>query len=220
MAWIKWENTWNRKLLTNEHNILLYSPKTKLYIHSILIIQNYKILSLSLSFSLSPSLPLWKTLKVIILSRCYVYMLNPSWTTPACASVHCWTTPASQNTLRKWVVLLNVPGLLYFSSDFFQMLCVCRLCIRLLYIFKKTVLLWKRTSCHLLTGGFDCINLTITFWCWSGRDAQCNWKNLVAVLKELKNNILGICAWRQSLTRPDRGTKEVKKKMFSWELDR
>ena len=85
MAWIKWENTWNRKLLTNEHNILLYSsqqeievvvwshskaqPKTELYIHSILIIQNYKILSLSLSFSLSPSLPLWKTLKVIILSR-------------------------------------------------------------------------------------------------------------------------------------------------------
>ena len=26
--------------------------------------------------------------------------LNSSWTTPACASVHCWTTPASQNTLR------------------------------------------------------------------------------------------------------------------------
>ena len=34
--------------------------------------------------------------------------VNPSWTTSACASVHCWVTPASQNTLRKWVVLLNV----------------------------------------------------------------------------------------------------------------
>ena len=25
---------------------------------------------------------------------------NPSWTTPACASVHCWTRPTSQNTFR------------------------------------------------------------------------------------------------------------------------
>ena len=29
-------------------------------------------------------------------------------TMPACASVHYWTKPVSQNTLRKWVVLLNV----------------------------------------------------------------------------------------------------------------
>ena len=45
---------------------------------------------------------------------------NLSWTTPACASAHCWTTPTSQNTLRKWVVLLNVPQLLYLSTGLFQ----------------------------------------------------------------------------------------------------
>ena len=34
--------------------------------------------------------------------------LNPSWTKPTCASVHCWATHTPQNTLRKWVALLNV----------------------------------------------------------------------------------------------------------------
>ena len=31
------------------------------------------------------------------------------WTTPACASVQCWTTPTSWITLRKWVVLVTMP---------------------------------------------------------------------------------------------------------------
>ena len=72
--------------------------------------------------------------------------LSPSWTTPACASLHCWATPASQNTLRKWVVVLNVPELSYFSIDLFQIVCVWRLYNGILYIFKKTVSLWKQTS--------------------------------------------------------------------------
>ena len=52
----------------------------------------------------------------VLLQHCHCFafynlktVLNPFWTTPACASVHCWTTPASQNTWKKWVVLLNVP---------------------------------------------------------------------------------------------------------------
>ena len=45
------------------------------------------------------------------------------------------------NTQRKWVVLLNVPQLLYFSIDLFQILCVCKLYNMLLHIFKKTILL-------------------------------------------------------------------------------
>ena len=69
--------------------------------------------------------------------------LNPSWTMPACSSLHCWTTPASWNTLRKWVVLLNAPWRWYFSPNLFQLFCVCRLYIRLLsffnFFFKKTV---------------------------------------------------------------------------------
>ena len=99
---------------------------------------------------------------------------NLSWTTPACASAHCWTTPASQNAPRKWVVLLNVPQLLYFSTDLFQIVCVCRLHNRQLHIVKKTVLLWKQTNCHLWKGGFDCINLTVKFWYRSCSDS---WHN-------------------------------------------
>ena len=74
--------------------------------------------------------------------------LSPSWTWPASACLHGWTTPASLNTPRKWVVLLSVPSLLYFSSDFFQF-CVCADYMIGYYIFlKKTLLLWKQTSQH------------------------------------------------------------------------
>ena len=38
-----------------------------------------------------------------------VKAFNPSWTMPACASVHCWTTLASQNTPRKSAVLFTIP---------------------------------------------------------------------------------------------------------------
>ena len=65
------------------------------------------------------------------------------------------------------------------------MLYVHRLYDRLLYIFKKTVLLWKETSHHLWKQHFDCINLAINSWYWSWSDAQHNGKNLVVVLKEL-----------------------------------
>ena len=64
-------------------------------------------------------------------------------------SAHYWTTPASQNTLRKWVVFFNVPQLLYFSTDLLQILCVCKLCNRLSHTIEKSVLLWKQTSRHL-----------------------------------------------------------------------
>ena len=53
--------------------------------------------------------------KYHVAPRCYGLTALPCWTfnlsraTPACASVHCWTTSASQNTRWKWVVLLNVP---------------------------------------------------------------------------------------------------------------
>ena len=60
---------------------------------------------------------------------------------------------------------------------------VCRRNNRLLYIGKKTV--WKQTSCHLWKGDFDCINLTVKFRYWSCGNVHCNWKNLIAVLKEL-----------------------------------
>ena len=57
---------------------------------------------------------------------------------------------------------------------------------RLLYIVKKTVLLFQQTSCHLSKGDTDCINLTVIFQYWSCSDARRDQKNLVAVLKELK----------------------------------
>ena len=50
---------------------------------------------------------------------------------------------------------------------------------------KVTALLWKQTSCQLWKDDFDCINMTVKFWYWFCGDAQCNWKNLVACLKDL-----------------------------------
>ena len=73
---------------------------------------------------------------------------------------------------------------LYFSTDLFQVLCVCRLYNRLIYFATKTVLLWKQTSHHVWNGDFDCINLTVKFLnlpC----DAWRNQKNPVTVLREL-----------------------------------
>ena len=75
--------------------------------------------------------------------------INPCWTTPVSASVHCWTIPASHNSLGKLAALLNVPQLLYSSTDLFQILCVCRLNTRLLQVFQETALLWKQTSCQV-----------------------------------------------------------------------
>ena len=63
---------------------------------------------------------------------CWWTQLKPSWIRPCCAFAHCWTTPASQNTLRKWVVLPNVAELLCFPTDLFPIVCVCRLYDRLL----------------------------------------------------------------------------------------
>ena len=68
-------------------------------------------------------------------------------------------------------------------------MCVCRLYNRLSHIVKKTVLLWKQISCHLWKWDFDCINLTIKFRYWSCSDACHNRKNLVAVLKKLKQKV-------------------------------
>ena len=99
--------------------------------------------------------------------------------------MHCWTTHASQNTLRKWVALLSVPQLLYFSTDLFHILCLCRLYHGLLRIVKKTVLLWKHLAVIFERGTFDYFNLTVKFRYWSCSDVQHNWENLVAVLKEL-----------------------------------
>ena len=84
-------------------------------------------------------------------------------------TVHYWTTHDSQYTLekkiyikkKKRIVLPNVPKLLFLSTDLFQILCVCRLYNRLLYIVKKTVLLWKQICRRLWKGDFGCINLTV-----------------------------------------------------------
>ena len=57
---------------------------------------------------------------------------------------------------------------------FFQIVRVCRLCNRLLYIAKKTVFQWKQASRHLWKGDIDYINLTVKFRYWSCSDARCN----------------------------------------------
>ena len=67
-------------------------------------------------------------------SRVRVEKVNPSWTTPACASVHCWPTPTLQNTLRKQVV--------YSMSHNF---CIspqisCKLCVYTGYIIRHYTL--------------------------------------------------------------------------------
>ena len=110
---------------------------------------------------------------------------NPSWTTPACTSAHCWTTPASKNTLRKWVSYTmshNSSISLQISSKF----CVYVDYIIGYYIFLRELCCYgNKTSCHLWKGDFDCINLSVSFRCWSCSDVQHNQKNLVAVLKKL-----------------------------------
>ena len=69
-------------------------------------------------------------------------------------------TCLTENT-KKMGSLTQCPIILYFSTDLFQVLCVCWLYNRLLHIVKKTVSLWKEICCHLWKGDFDCINLTV-----------------------------------------------------------
>ena len=98
---------------------------------------------------------------------------------PVCTADH---TCLTEHT-KKMGSLTQCPVTLYFSTDLFKFVCVYRLCNGLLYIVKKTVLLWKQTSCRLWKGGFDFNDLTIKFRYWSCSDAWCNRKNPVAVLK-------------------------------------
>ena len=108
--------------------------------------------------------------------------IDPSWAMSACASVRCLTTPTSQKTLWKWVVLYQCPiSFVFLCRSLPNCVCMQTVC----YV-RKTVLLWKQTSCHLWKGDFECINLTIKFQYWSCGDTQRNWKNLVVVPKELK----------------------------------
>ena len=117
-----------------------------------------------------------ENLFVVIHPVCFV---NSFWTTPPCASVHCCNTPALQNILRKWVVPITF---IFFHRSLPNFVCMETI-YNSLYIIKKTVLLWKQ-AIHHLWKDFDYINLTVKLRYWPCSDAQCNQKNLVAVLKE------------------------------------
>ena len=155
--WFLW-NSWNllcRKLSDKRVTCVYIAVlmHEKLPVHSLHGIQSHLVVPLNCgkirvlfimkkTFCLCTVCFFW----VSIQGKCAVKrQLNPSWTTPACASVPCLTTPASQNTRRKWVVLISAHNFCIFPQISSKFCVYAAYIMGYLYV-KKIVLLWKQLS--------------------------------------------------------------------------